>query len=164
MRPVIALLPAALLALLVPAAAAQDPHGEPGCPEANPCEVIVAVDAQGFTDISLTELTAGDWYLVSFFNNDEVDHTIALSGHDLAMTVGALDIEDSEPFKAGSPGMYPLTDLPSNDTEDIVVVEPEEFEDGDGGDVDGADKGSPGLGLGLLVATVAALAIALRRR
>lgn len=168
MRPAPVLLSVLAAALLLPSAAAQDPDGEPGCPEANPCEVIVAVDAMGFVDISLTELTAGDWYLVSFFNNDEAEHTIRLGDHELEMTVGGFDIEDSVPFRAGPPGTYPLTDLPSNDMEEILVVEAEEFEGGgagaDGaGDAD-AGKGSPGLGLGLAVATLAALAIALRRR
>jgi hypothetical protein len=168
MRPVLAVLSvAAVIAFWLPAATAQDPDGEPGCPEANPCEVIIAVDAQGFADVSLTELTAGDWYLVSFFNNDEADHTIDLEGHDLTMTVGAYDIEDSTPFKAASPGTYPLKDTPSNDIQDMTVVEAEEFEGSDGGSGDDEDEesaGTPGLGLGLLVATVAALAIALRRR
>lgn len=160
MRFPLAFLSIAALVLALPAAA-QDPDAEPGCVEANPCEIIVAVDAEGFADISETEFTQGDWLVATVVNHDEeADHTVRLSDHALEIVVPAGDVEDSEPFRIGEPGRYPMTDAPSNDVLDITVVEADEFEDSSGDE----DRGSPGLGLAALVGALAALVIVARRK
>lgn len=154
----------ALLAALaaVPTTAAQDPDGPPGCVEANPCDLIIAVDADGFADLSDTELTAGDWFVATIVNHDDgAEHTITLSGHSVTLTVPAGDVDDTQPFRMGAAGQYTLADQPSGDTVQITSVEGDEV---DGATSDGDSSGIPGVAPALLAVAVVAAALVLRRR
>lgn len=159
MRVLLVLVLSVLLSAL-PATMAQDPDGEPGCVEANPCEFIVAVDAEGFSDVSVTEFTSGDWVVVTLVNHDTAAaHTVKLGSHALDFTVAADDVEDSEPFRLGTAGKYTLTDQPSGDVRDITVLSSEEFDD------EAEDpQGAPGLEGALLLAGLAMAAVVARRR
>lgn len=155
-------LPTALIFValaLVQGASAQDPDGEPGCVQSNPCEVIVEVDASGITDLSYSTFATGDWILLSILNADEATHTLRLEGHSLEATVPAGDIIDTQPFRLGAPGVYALQDEPSGDSRDITVEEEEVFStNGTNG-----GNGIPGLAPALLLAALVALALFRRR-
>ena len=151
----------ALLLAFAPIAFAQDPDGPPGCVQGNPCDLILAVDADGFADVSETEFTEGDWIYATTYNGDDVEHTLSLASHSFTLTIAAGDLVDSEPFRIGSPGTYTLSDEPSGDTLQMTSVEGDEFEDGDS-DKDG--NGIPGLAPAVLVLVLAAAAIVARRR
>jgi hypothetical protein len=149
MKSILALL--ALTGLALPGAA-QDA----GCTQANPCDLIVDVDASGL-DFAQATFTAGDWVVLSVFNSDAVPHTVSLSGHSVSVVVAPDGIEESEPFQMGRAGTYELRDSPSGDRADLVVEGEATFED------DGS-QGAPGLGLAATLAALAAVAVALRRK
>jgi hypothetical protein len=153
------------LVAFAPAATAQDPDGAPGCVEANPCEIIIAVDELGLSDVSETEFTTGDWLVATIVNHDDVAHTIRLGDHDLDVTTAPGDVDDSAPFKVGPVGTYSLTDTPTNDVETITVVAEDEFgEDPSDGGSSSEGRGSPGLApLALLAGLLAALVVARRQ-
>lgn len=157
-RAALALATVTVAALAALPATAQDPDGEPGCVEANPCDLILAVDADGFADVSETEFTHMDWLVATIVNHDDVEHTVSLSGHDLQFTVGAGDLGDADPFRINAPGAYTLSDQPSGDTVTITSIAEEEFEE------DGEGRGSPGLAPLLALGAFAAVAAFLRRR
>ena len=160
-------LPATFLALAllaVPAAVAQDPDGPPGCVEANPCDLIIAVDADGFADLSDTELTEGDWFVATIVNHDDVAHTVSLSGHSMMLTVPAGDVDDTDPFRVGAPGQYTLADQPSGDSVQVTSVAGEEFADGGSSTTGDGSNGIPGLAPAYLLGALAALALGVRRR
>jgi hypothetical protein len=142
----------ALAALSLPAAA----QG-PGCTQANPCDLIVDVDASGL-DFAQSTFTTGDWVVLSVFNSDAVPHTVSLSGHSVSLVVAPDDIAESEPFRMGRAGTYELRDSPSGDRAAIVVEAAESFTS------DGEANGLPGLTLASMVAVLAALAFAFRRK
>ena len=149
----------AFLAILVLAAtaSAQDPDGEPGCPQSNPCEVIVEVGADGIGDFAPDTFGTADWVLFSIYNADDVEHTLTLEGHTLEAKIPAGDIIDTQPIRLGEPGTYDLMDEPSGDTAALTVDDEEVF---------GEEKDNPipapapWLVLGLLVA----VALVLRRK
>jgi hypothetical protein len=148
----------ALVALALPATA-QDSNGPPGCVQANPCEVIVNLDAQGI-DLSEPQFEQYDWILLSVFNNDKVPHTITLDGHPTAtLTVAAGDIEDTQPFEFSQTGTYVLHDAPSGDGANMTVTRQTSFSDS----TTGKAKGLPGMEPALLLAGIA-LAVAMARR
>ena len=161
-------LPALLVALSVltraPLATAQDEDGEPGCAQGNPCEVILEVDSTGIADLAPDTFGTGDWVLFSVYNADEVDHTIRLDGHDLEVTVGAGDIEDTQPIKLGAPGSYTLEDLPTGDEAEITVEAFEVFDSSSSGSTSKTGNPIPGVAPALLVLGLAVVAIASRRQ
>jgi hypothetical protein len=140
---------------------AQDPDGEPGCVQSNPCEVIVEVGASGITDLSYSTFATGDWILLSIFNADEETHTLRLQGHSLVATVPAGDIVDTQPFRLGAPGVYALQDEPSGDSRAITVQAEEVFSTN--GTTTGGN-GIPALAPTVLLAALVALALIRRRR
>jgi hypothetical protein len=111
------LLAALALATLstLPAAQAQD-----ACTQSSPCPWDVEVDQTGFVGDSSWNWTAGDWMQLSVANDDNVTHTVTLSGHGVSITVGAVD-EKSQvvQLKAGS---FQLADTPTGDTVPVTVV------------------------------------------
>lgn len=150
----------AILALAAPAMA-QDPDGEPGCPQSNPCEVIVEVDAQGIADLAPDTFATGDWVLFSIYNADTVEHTLRLDGHALEATIPAEDIVDTQPIRLGEPGSYDLRDEPSGDSAAITVQEEEVFtSDGD----DDTDNPIPGPAPWLVLGLLAGAAAVVRRK
>lgn len=159
----------ALLALAV-AASAQDPDGEPGCAQSNPCEVILEVDDGGIADLDPSVFGTGDWILFSIYNADDETHTLRLEGHDFEASVAGGDIIDTQPFRLGEPGTYDLRDLPTGDTADITVEDEEVFgaETGaandDEGDADGGSNPMPGPGPVILLALLGLVAWGLRRK
>ena len=162
MRAFPALLAAACVLSLASLAAAQDEDGEPGCAQANPCEVILEVDANGIADLEPDTFGTGDWILFSIYNADEVDHTIRLDGHSFEVTVGAGDIDDTQPFKLGAPGTYTLSDLPTGDEAEIVVEEFEVFTESSSSG--GSRSPIPGLAPALLALGLAVAALVVRRK
>lgn len=153
----------ALALAVVPSASAQDPDGPPGCVQANPCDLILAVDADGFADVSETEFTSGDWVYATTYNGDEVEHTLSLASHSFTVTIAPGDLVDSEPFRVGPPGTYTLSDDPSGDTLQVTSLAADEFDGGDSGGSDGAGNGIPGVAPTVLLAVLVAAAIVARR-
>ncbi|MHB1262654.1 MAG: hypothetical protein ACYC2H_13185 [Thermoplasmatota archaeon] len=159
--------PLAFLALLAlastaPMALAQDPDGEPGCPQSNPCEVILEVDAAGIADLEPSTFGTGDWILFSIYNADDEAHTISLEGHSFEASIGAGDINDTRPLKLGAPGTYELRDQPSGDVAGITVEAEEVFTDGSSSSSGG--NGIPGPVPALVLAVLAASAAIARRK
>jgi hypothetical protein len=152
---------AAFLTLLALAATAtaQDPDGEPGCAQSNPCEVILEVGAQGITDFAPDTFDTGDWVLFSIYNADDVEHTVRLEGHTLDAKVPAGDIIDTQPLRLGEPGTYDLSDEPSGDTSALTVQAEEVF-----GEDEEKDNPIPGPAPALVLALLAAVALLLRRK
>jgi hypothetical protein len=159
LRPSFAFLAAAVLAAAAVPAAAQDTD-MPGCTQANPCEVIVDLDANGI-DVQRTEFTRGDWILLSVFNDDDQEHTLTVEGKGISLTLAAGDINDTRPFELSSIGKVTLKDSPSGDTADLTVGAEESFSSGASS---GSGKGSPGLAPLAIVGALVAVAAALRRR
>ncbi|MEA3135787.1 MAG: hypothetical protein QOC71_68 [Thermoplasmata archaeon] len=160
-------LPFALLAVLALAstAVAQDPDGEPGCAQSNPCEVILELDSNGIADLAPDTFGTGDWILFSIYNADDQTHTVRLDGHQFEASVTGGDLIDTQPFKLGAPGSYDLTDLPSHDTAPITVEENEVFTGSAGGS--SSKSGGyrvPALSPVLVVGLLAAIAMGLRRK
>ena len=162
MRVLPALLAVALLTAL-PAATAQDEQGEPGCAQGNPCEVILEVDANGIADLAPDTFGTGDWILFSVYNADDEDHTVRLEGHGFEFTIGAGDIDDTQPIKLGAPGTYTLSDLPTGDEAEITVEAFEVFTGSGSGTSTKGDSPIPGLAPALLVLGLAMAALAARR-
>lgn len=144
-----------LLAAVAVPAAAQDP----GCLQSNPCDLAVDVDALGI-DPDQATFTAGDWVRLSVYNDDDVPHTVSLTGHDVTLVVPAYDIVESEPFQLARAGTYTLSDNPSGDSADVLVEAAQSFSDSSSTD----SKGAPGPGLALLVVGLAAAVAVVRRR
>ena len=163
MRALPALLVALSLLSLAPLATAQDEEGEPGCTQGNPCEIILGLDANGIADLEPATFGTGDWVLFSIFNDDEVDHTVRLEGHNFEADVPAGDIEDTQPIKLGAPGSYTLTDLPTGDEAEMVVEEFEVFTESSSSS-SGSRSPIPGLAPALLVVGLAVAALAVRRQ
>jgi hypothetical protein len=161
MRVVPALL--ALLALAAPAIA-QDPDGEPGCAQANPCEVIVELDAQGILDLAPDTFATGDWVLFSIYNADAVEHTLRLDGHSFEATIPAEDIVDTQPIRLGEPGTYDLEDQPTGDTAAITVQEEEVFTSDTDEDDNGRGNPIPGPAPWLVLGLLAGAAAVVRRK
>jgi hypothetical protein len=159
LHPSFAVLAAAVLAAAAVPASAQDTDS-PGCTQANPCEVIVDLDASGI-DVQRTGFTRGDWILLSVFNDDDVEHTLTVEGKGVSVTLDAGDINDTRPFELSSVGKVTLKDSPTGDTADLAVAAEDSFSSGGSS---GAGKGSPGLAPVLAVGAFAAVAVALRRR
>lgn len=153
------LLSAAVLAAASVPAAAQDTD-TPGCTQANPCEVIVDLDASGI-ELHQTEFTKGDWVLLSVFNDDDVQHTLTVVGKGVSLTLEAGDINDTRPFELSSVGTVTLKDTPTEDTAEMAVGAEESFS---GDSSSGSGKGSPGLAPLAAVGAVVAVAALLRRR
>jgi len=150
----------ALAALALPASA-QD---SPGCLQSSPCEMDADVTDVGF-DPGQTVFTSGDWVRLSIYNDDAVEHTVALSGHGVSLTIPSYDLAESGPFQIKSAGTYQLTDSPTGDSVDITVEPAETFTSGSASSASSEGKGSPGLAPALLVAGLAgALAVARRRQ
>lgn len=167
MRALPPFLAAATLLALAAAGAAQDPDGEPGCAQSNPCEVILELGAQGIVDLAPDRFGTGDWVLFSIYNADEANHTVSLEGHDFEVSVPGGDLIDTQPIQLGDPGSYELRDQPSGDAATVTVEAEEVFTDGgaeDDSDGSGSGRGSPGAAPVLVLALLAALAIALRRK
>src|SRR5688572_10564259 len=159
------LLAAALTSLaLLPSATAQDSAGPPGCVEANPCDLILAVDAQGFADVSETEFTTGDWLYATTYNGDEAEHTLSLASHSFTLTIAGGDLVDSEPFRLGPVGTYTLSDQPSGDTVTFTVVAEDEFDEESDSSEEEGGNGTPGPSFLLALAAIAATALVLRRK
>lgn len=142
-------------------ALAQDPDDEPGCPQSNPCEVILEVDAAGIADLEPNTFGTGDWILFSIYNSDEETHTIRLEGHDFEASIGAGDINDTRPLKLGAPGTYELRDQPSGDVADLTVEAEEVFS---GSSTSKGGNGIPGPTPALVLVALATLAWGLRRK
>ena len=155
--------PSAALAVLLAAVApalAQDTD-MPGCIQANPCEVVVDLQASGIADLEPASFTRGDWVQLDVFNGDEVEHTLTVEGKGVSVTVGPDDINASRPFEFGAVGTVTLRDSPTGDTWDVTVEAEESFS---GNGATGSGKGTPGLApLALFAALVVAAAV-LRRR
>lgn len=149
------------LASAAPMAAAQDPDGEPGCPQSNPCEVILEVDAAGIADLEPNTFATGDWILFSIYNADEQTHTLRLEGHDFEVSIGAGDINDTRPLKLGAPGIYELRDQPSGDAADLTVEAEEVF---GASSTSKSGNGIPGPAPALLLVALATVAWGLRRK
>lgn len=159
--PLLAFVALLTLASAGPTASAQDPDGEPGCPQSNPCEVILEVDAAGIADLEPSTFGTGDWILFSIYNADDEAHTVRLDGHSLEASIGAGDINDTRPFKLGAPGTYALRDQPSGDSADITVEAEEVF---DASSTSKSSNGIPGPTPALIVVALAVLAWGLRRK
>lgn len=160
-------LPSLLVALsvlsLATVATAQDAKGEPGCTQGNPCEIILGLDADGIADLEPATFGTGDWVLFSIFNDDEVDHTVRLEGHDFKADIPAGDIIDTQPIRLGAPGTYSLSDLPTGDEAEITVEEFEVFTGSGSGTSAKSDSPIPGLAPALLVLGLAVAAMVVRR-
>lgn len=156
MRALLAFLAAAALAA---PALAQDTD-LPGCIQANPCEVVVDLQASGIADVEPTSFTRGDWVLLDVFNGDEVEHTLTVEGKGVSITVGPDDINTSRPFELSTVGSVALRDSPTGDTASLTVAAEETFSSG----TSTGSKGSPALAPVLLLLALVALAAASRRR
>lgn len=164
-----ALLPVLAFVLLSAPAAAQegcDPDGV--CPSPIPA----FVDEEGFTDPRDVNATVGDWYYVSASNLlDERTHTVTLADFGVSLTLAPGEMKDSAPFqlKQEHVGEHLVRDSPSGDTLVFRVIGGDAA-DHDAGLTDGSTtRGSttnrtPGLALPLLLAGLAVMAVALRRR
>ena len=144
---------------LLPFASAQTE----GCLQSNPCNLDVDVDANGVADISQTNFTSGDWYTLSVYNDDGVEHTVALSGHGVSLKVPAYGLVDSPPFQFGAAGSYTLSDSPSGDNAPIKVVAGDVVDYENGKTSAGAKGGIPGPEPALLLVALASLVLVKRR-
>ncbi|HUR25602.1 MAG TPA: hypothetical protein VM327_06280 [Candidatus Thermoplasmatota archaeon] len=161
MRALPALLAVTALLGAASLASAQDETGEPGCPQGNPCEIILEVDTNGIADLEPDTFGTGDWILFSLYNADDEDHTIRLEGHSFEVTVAAGDINDTQPIKLGAPGTYTLTDLPTGDEAEITV---EAFEVFGSSSSTKSGSGIPAVTPALLVLGLAFAAFVVRRQ
>lgn len=150
----------AAVALLAAAPALAQGSDLPGCIQANPCEVIVDLDAQGI-ELHQDSFSRGDWILLSVFNDDDVNHTLTVEGKGISVTLESGDINDTRPFELSSVGTVTLKDAPTGDTAAITVTPEESFSGSTSG---GASKGGPALGPVVVLGALVALAVLLRRR
>lgn len=157
MRALLALVTLAAATLAAPSLA-QDTD-MPGCIQANPCEVVVALGPEGIVDVSPSLFTSGDWVLLDVFNGDEVNHTLTVVGLGVQVTVLPDDIQATRPFELPSPGTVTLRDAPTNDTAGLTVESEESFTGSETG-----GRGTPGLAPVALLAGLVAGAAVLRRR
>jgi MYXO-CTERM domain-containing protein len=172
----------AIALLAVMPAAAQEAEG---CVEGDPCPWVVDLDATGFQGAAgetQWNFTVGDWFVLNVTNFDEVDHTVVLDGHGIALVVPSFGSAESAPFNFTRAGTFTLRDDVGNAATVIVVAG--DVVDYESGLVDEsgnpvatttrppptgapsttpASQGSSGPAAGLAVA-VLALAAVLRRR
>lgn len=111
--------------LATPVAVAQ-----PGCTSASDsCPVEISVDETGFTQVSLLNLTVGDWHTLSISNDDTKDtgtelgqtHTVTLSGYGVSKTLEPLTVQEVV-VEFSQTGCFELKDMPSGDIVKIRVV------------------------------------------
>lgn len=155
------ILPLTILGLLAlaPAATAQ----EDGCLQSNPCLIDVEVDESGIASVSITTLTAGDWFVLSVSNLDGQPHTVAFAT--VEVPVEAYGYRDSEAFAARSAGTYQITDQPTGDSAPVTVVSGDavDAENGVTASSSSSSSGAPALPVALVAVALAGMA-ALRRR
>lgn len=148
-----------LAALLLAGAVAAQGNDLPGCIQGNPCEVIVNLDSAGIR-LEQETFTRGDWVLLSVFNDDDVEHTLAVPSKGITVTLVPGDINDTRPFELDAVGSVVLRDSPTNDTAEMVVEDEEEFT---ASETEPA-TGIPGPQAPLAAAAVAAALLAWSRR
>lgn len=145
----------ALLLLAAPATAQED-----ACSQSEPCPWILDVDEDGVHGGGLNA-TVGDWYVIEAFNLDDAEHTLALEGHGVELTVPAVGEATSDPIHLDTPGTFALEDAPTGDFVWLEVRETDVVEDETGEDATPNDENTP---LPLAVGLVALVGAALLRR
>lgn len=107
-----------LVAALAPAGLAAAQSGNTA---SNPFPLAIAVDSTGFVAESSWNVTAGDWANITVSNDDEVAHTVTISGLGLTFSVQAVG-EQSRVVQLSRPGSFGVSDAPSGDSGTLTVV------------------------------------------
>jgi hypothetical protein len=149
----------ALVAVLLPTAAAQDDCSDPLAA----CPWVVAVSAAGFDEVSWT-FTQGEWYNLTVDNSDEVPHRITVATYGIDLTAPA-DGEASQTFLLEHAGDFEVRDVTTGRTATLRVTADDHIA-GTGGAGGGGttSKGTPAAAAVLALAGVALAAAAWRRR
>jgi hypothetical protein len=160
-----------LAALTLAVALAPQAQAQDSCSQASPCPWDLVVDSPGFIGEGEWNWTAGDWMRISVANDDDVAHTVTLSGYDLTFSIPALE-ERSQTVQLTKAGTFQFADQPSGDGVDVHVVQGDvvDYEkgisDANGNPVSSGSSGTgrvPGVELPLLVLGLAAAVLAARR-
>jgi hypothetical protein len=159
------LVAASVVCVVLVARPASAQTADDGCTHADPCPLIVTVDSAGFEEDGF-QVTSGDWFTLTVYNDDTVVHTVRLGSGPVVVTAQADSEANSAVFQAPSPGTYTLSDSPSGDAIplevlDVDVVAADQVASESGAGTKG--RGTPSLDLPVLACGLALLAWAARR-